>query len=204
MKQIALIGIGGGSCSGKTTLAKELAHRLGSNILPVDSYYRDLSHLSAAERAQWNFDHPDALEWPLLVDHLSLLAAGHSVPCPRYDFATHTRRTECRPIEPTPVVIVEGILALHAEIPTSAYRLQIFVDAAEELRLRRRILRDVAERGRTRESIQQQFDTTVQPMHLRFVEPTLQRADIVVDGRRPIGTLVEEILGAGIDLTIKA
>lgn len=203
MKHVGLIGIGGGSCSGKTTLAKELAGRLRSVILPIDSYYRDLSLLSAAEREQWNFDHPDALEWPLLVEHLSHLAAGESVLRPCYDFATHTRIKASRPVAPTEIVVVEGILALHDAIPLDLYRLRIFVDAPRELRLQRRVMRDVAERSRTPESIASQFDATVQPMHQRYVEPTRPLADLVVDGRRPVGDLADEILALGIDRAMR-
>lgn len=199
MENVGLIGIGGGSCSGKTTLAKELAGRLTSVILPIDSYYRDLSLLSAAEREQWNFDHPDALEWPLLVEHLKRLAVGENVLSPCYDFATHTRIKASRPVASAGIVVVEGILALHDAIPLDLYRLRIFVDAPRKLRLQRRVMRDVVERGRTPASIASQFDATVQPMHQRYVEPTRLQADLVVDGQRPIRELVDEILALGID-----
>lgn len=203
VKHVGLIGIGGGSCSGKTTLARELAGRLDSVILPLDSYYRDLSLLPAAEREQWNFDHPDALEWPLLVEHLTRLAAGESVQSPCYDFATHTRIRTSRPVAPAGIVVVEGILALHDAIPPDLYRLRIFVDAPRELRLQRRVMRDVVERSRAPASVASQFDATVQPMHQRYVEPTRLQADLVVDGQRPIGELADEILALGIDRALR-
>lgn len=192
----ALIGIGGGSGSGKTTLARELVESVDALVLSLDSYYRDLSHLTHEERALWNFDHPDALEWPLLAEHLTSLAAGESIARPEYDFSTHTRKPGGEILRPQQVVIVEGIFALHDAAPRSAYRLRIFVDAPEAVRLERRVIRDVIERGRTPESVEEQFDATVRPMHDKYVEPTRLSADLIADGQQPFASVIESITEA--------
>ncbi len=191
-----LIGVAGGSGAGKTCLARELAVALDASILSLDHYYRDLTALDPAERAARNFDHPDSLEWPLLVEHATALAAGRGVEAPVYDFAAHTRLAETQAIAPGQAVIIEGILALHDAALRRVYRLSIYVDAPEEVRFHRRLARDVGERGRTAESVFEQFERTVRPMHEQFVEPTRLHAGVVADGQRSFAPVVDQILQA--------
>lgn len=186
-----VIGVAGGSCSGKTTLARLLAARLPAGtgaLLSFDSYYRDLSHLPMEARGATNFDHPDILDDALFLEHLDRLVAGESVPSPQYDF-THHVRAAARVIEPPRVLVVEGILLLHWPAIRARLDRAVFLDAAPALRLTRRIARDVAERGRTEASVRAQFATTVQPMHEAFVQPTARHAHEVIDGE---ADLVEE------------
>ncbi len=190
-----IVGVAGGSGAGKTTLARELAAALDAPVLSLDSYYRDLAHLAPAERAAWNFDHPDALEWELLIAHVASLAAGVGVAAPVYDFATHTRRPDTQVIASGGAVVVEGIHALYEPALRAAYRTSVFVDAPEEVRLARRVERDVLRRGREAEYVREQFKRTVRPMHTRFVAPAQEHAAWTADGRRPFGPVVERVLG---------
>lgn len=189
------VGVAGGSGSGKSTLVARLGerfHEAGVCIVRQDDYYHDRSDLTLEERAALNYDHPDAVESGLLVEHVRLLKAGQTVSCPRYDFATHCRVGE-RPLEPRRLTIVEGILVLHWPALRDLMDVRVFVDAPAGLRLERRIKRDVHERGRTEESVRRQFSETVQPMHEEFVEPGRQYAGWVIPGDRPWGREVEDL-----------
>lgn len=179
------LAIAGGTASGKSCLTELLVKHLGEenvSVLLLDFYYRHLPKLSLAERAAMNFDHPDALELELLPVHLAKLKSGQSIEMPDYDFATHLRTSTVHQVPARPIVIVEGILALYLEEARAFYDLKIFIEASEEVRLTRRIARDVRERGRTRESVVQQWEQTVAPMHAQFCQPTKQFADVVLDG----------------------
>lgn len=178
-----LVGIAGGSCAGKTTLASEVAKRLAP--LPVgaiqfDSYYRDLSHLPMEERHRQNFDCLEILEWELLRDHLQALHRGETIRVPVYDYRVHNRSSAVREVSPAPVVMVEGILLFAVPSLVELLDLRVFLDAAADVRLARRIERDIRERGRTKESVIAQYLATVQPMHDRLVEPSKARADLLV------------------------
>ena len=182
MSNTLTIGIAGGTGSGKTTIAHNIAEVVGSAVvlLDHDAYYRDLSGISADERAKINFDHPDALENELLLEHLLSLKAGKCIEKPVYDFATHMRKEDTIRIESAPIVIVEGILPLAIPELRNALDIKIFVDTAADIRLIRRIRRDIEQRGRSFGSIRQQYYETVRPMHQAFVEPSKQYADLII------------------------
>jgi uridine kinase len=178
-----VLGIAGGTGSGKTTVAQKLVSALPAGaavLIDHDAYYRDRTHLPAAEREAVNYDHPDAIETELLVQHLALLRAGRPVETPQYDFREHARRPQTRHIDPTAVVVVEGILVLAEERLRAQMDLKLFVDTDADIRLLRRLQRDIEERGRTFEQVREQYDATVRPMHLAFVEPSKRFADIIV------------------------
>jgi uridine kinase len=178
-----VVGIAGGTGSGKTTVAKTIAAALpasGVAMVEFDAYYRDLPHMPPEARAQLNFDHPDALEIELLVEHLAQLKAGHAVDVPIYDFKHHRRRPESRRVEPAPVVIVEGILVFVDPRVRERLDMKIFVDTDPDIRVFRRIRRDMEQRGRTFESIREQYYKTVRPMHLQFVDPSKRWADLII------------------------
>ncbi len=178
-----VIGIAGGSGSGKTTVLQQIIQEFGPDpiaILDHDAYYRDLSHFSPEKRAQFNFDHPDALETDLMREHLDQLIAGEAVEKPVYDFTTHTRKPETETVEPRPVIIIEGILVLAESVLEERMDIKIYVDAADDIRLMRRIRRDMQERDRSIEGILRQYERTVRPMHLEFVEPSKREADIII------------------------
>lgn len=178
-----VIGIAGGTGSGKTTIAQHLAGGVASDdvtLIEHDAYYRDLSHLSAAERAVVNFDHPDALETSLLIEHLKELRRGRGVSVPVYDFATHTRRSMLRTVTPKPVVVVEGILVLADPALRELLDLKIYVDTDADIRVLRRVARDIERRGRNFESVCEQYYASVRPMHLTFVEPSKRWADVIL------------------------
>jgi len=180
---ILVIGVAGGTASGKTTVVEAILDRVGRERIAHiqhDSYYKDLSHLPLAERRRFNFDHPDALDTALLIQHLRELRQGHSVKVPTYDFATYCRLPETRTVHPRPVVIVEGILILAEPTLRDLIDLKIHVDTDADLRFIRRIKRDIAERGRTMESVIEQYLSTVRPMHLEFVEPSKRYADVII------------------------
>ncbi len=178
-----VIGIAGGSGSGKTTVLQRIIREFGSDpiaVLDHDAYYRDLSHLSPDERSEFNFDHPDALETDLMREHLDCLLEGEPIEKPVYDFTTHTRRNETKTVQPRPVIIIEGILVLAEVILEEQMDIKIYVDAADDIRLMRRIRRDLQERDRSIEGILRQYERTVRPMHLEFVEPSKREADIII------------------------
>lgn len=193
-----VLGVAGGSGAGKTTLVDGVVSRLGDRaaVLWFDEYYHDLVHLDPAERATVNFDHPDSLDGGLLIEHLDGLLAGRAVDVPVYDFSTHTRTTLTRRVEPRPVVVVDGILVLAVPEVRRRLDLAVFVDAPEAVRLARRMDRDVAERGRTPESVRAQFAATVGPMHDEFVAPSGGRADLRLDGTGDRAANVATVVGA--------
>lgn len=196
-----ILGLGGCSGSGKTTLARELTAQLNATLLPLDFYYRCLSHLPFEERVLHNFDHPDSLEHTLLVRHIEDLAENRSIERPIYDFTTHTRvpgRTET--IAPAPVLIVEGILALHYPRLRTLYDFSIYVNAPNEICLNRRIYRDMRERGRTEESVRAQFEATAKPMAEKYVIPSAQHATITVEGTDALDWSVEQVMNRLDDL----
>ena len=182
-RQPIIVGVAGGTGSGKTTIAQAIYTTLGPELvayIPHDAYYYDLSHLPLEERARRNFDHPDSLETSLLVQHLSALRAGQPVEIPIYDFATHTRRQETRRVTPKPIILVEGILVLAEPALRDLMDIKIFVDTDADIRFIRRLVRDINERGRTMESVIEQYLNTVRAMHLEFVEPSKRYADIII------------------------
>jgi uridine kinase len=192
-----IIGIAGGSGSGKTTIAHALAEQIGedncAHILH-DAYYRDLSDMAMEDRARVNYDHPDSLETELLVEHLHALMHGAAVEVPIYDFAVHNRSAEVDHVAPRPVVLVEGVLALAEATLREVMDLKIFVDTDSDLRFMRRLERDLNDRGRTRESVYEQYLATVRPMHMEFVEPSKAYADLVIPEGYNIGA-VSTVLG---------
>jgi uridine kinase len=195
-----IIGIGGGSGSGKTTIAESVIASVGADTVSLiqhDAYYRDLPHLDLEDRALVNYDHPDSLETELLIEHLHRLREGEPVERPVYDFTVHRRTAETVVVRPDPVVIIEGILVLSERELRDAMDLRIYVDADADLRLIRRLQRDVHERRRTVESVIAQYQETVRPMHLQFVEPSKRYADIIVPngGFNPgaVGTITSMI-----------
>jgi uridine kinase len=178
-----IIGIAGGTGSGKTTVVKKIQERLPSSqvvILPQDSYYKDSSDKPLEERLEMNFDHPDSIEWELLVKHLGELREGKEIQQPIYSYLTCTRATETIPIKPCKVVIVEGILVLTNPELRQLLDLKVFVDADADDRLIRVINRDIVERGRSVNKVMERYELTVKPMHEQFIEPTKRFADIIV------------------------
>ena len=178
-----VVGIAGGTGSGKTTVARTIAEALpdeGVAMLEFDAYYRDRPGLADETRAQVNYDHPDALEIELLVSHVDALRDGRAVEVPIYDFKTHRRHVETRRVEPAPVVVVEGILVLVDPRVRERLDMKIFVDTDSDIRVFRRIRRDMEQRGRSFESIREQYYRTVRPMHLQFVEPSKRWADLII------------------------
>lgn len=178
-----VVGIAGGTGSGKTTVARRIAGALPEGsvcTLEFDSYYRDRTDLTYDERCQLNFDHPDSLETELLIQHLTQLRAGHPVDVPGYDFKNHRRFAETRSLTPTPVIIVEGILVFVNERLRELMDIKLFVDTDPDIRIFRRIRRDIEQRGRTFDSVREQYYRTVRPMHLQFVEPSKRWADLII------------------------
>jgi len=191
-----IIGVAGGSGSGKTTVARAIHERLGKNaiFLDQDAYYADLGHLPLEERVLTNFDHPDALDTDLMVAHLEALAAGQAIEKPTYDFTRHTRAAETVRLEPRDVILVDGILIFADARLRQMFDMKVFVDVADDLRFIRRMQRDVSERGRSVESVVTQYLNSVRPMHLEFVEPSKRYADIIVPegGRNTIAVQMLE------------
>ncbi len=178
-----MIGIAGGTGSGKTTVAHKLAAAIPAGrvaLIDHDSYYKDQSTLAPDEREALNYDHPSALESDLLAAHLRTLRGGVAVELPIYDFATHTRKAETRRVDPAPVIIVEGILVFVEAAVREQLDIKIFVDTDADIRLMRRIRRDLEQRGRTFASVRDQYYATVRPMHLEYVEPSKRWADLIV------------------------
>jgi len=189
-----ILGIAGCSGSGKTTLARELAQQLNATLFPLDFYYRDLAHLTLDQRKQVNYDHPDSVENDLLAAHVAELAKGRSIDRPIYDFPAHTRVLgETERITPQPVVIVEGIFALHYEALRMLYDFSIYVDCPEDLCFKRRLSRDVKERGRTPESVKAQYEATAKPMARQFVQPSAKHASLRVDATGSLDWSVEQV-----------
>ena len=183
MTRPVIIGLAGGSGSGKSTILRRLLDELGPehvSVLEHDAYYKDLGGIPFEDRLRVNYDHPDSLQTPLLVSHIEQLLAGQAVNKPVYDFANHPRAGETQRIEPTPIIIVEGILVLAEPELTKQMDIRLFVDTDDDIRLIRRIRRDMVERGRSLESILEQYESTVRPMHIEFVEPSKRQADVII------------------------
>jgi uridine kinase len=178
-----VIGIAGGTGSGKSTVAKVIIDRVGTNhiaLLPHDAYYKDLANIEPAQRATINFDHPDSLETSLLVEHIKQLKNFQFIELPVYDFKTHNRTATTIHIEPQPVILVEGILILAEKGLRELFDVKIFVDTDPDIRFIRRLERDISERGRTSASVIHQYMETVRPMHQEFVEPSKRYADVII------------------------
>lgn len=178
-----VLGVAGGSGSGKTTVIERILGLVGRErvaLLRHDRYYHDLSHLPMAQRRTTNLDHPDSLDDELFLSHLDALIGGEPVATPTYDYAAYARMPGTQTVEPRAVVLVEGILLFSSRDIRRRLGIKVFVDAEADLRLLRRLRRDVAERGRTVESVLDQYETTVRPMHLEFVEPSKRYADVII------------------------
>ena len=193
------IGIAGGTASGKTTVARRLVERLGNHpvaVLDQDSYYRDLADLPLEERARFNFDHPDAFDTGRLVRHLTELRAGNPVEKPVYSFTQHTRTGETVRVNPGDVVILEGILVLALEPVRELLDVKVFVDSDADVRVLRRVSRDIKERGRDFDGVVEQYFRTVRPMHFGFVEPSKRYADIIIPHGGLNDIAIEMLAGA--------
>ena len=178
-----IIGIAGGSGSGKTTIAQSVVDAIGPDdvtLIQHDAYYRDQSHVAVEDRSKVNYDHPNSLETALLVSHLEELVAGRAIERPVYDFTVHNRSADTVTVEPHPAIIVEGILVLNEPALRDLMDLKVYVDTDADLRIARRWARDIEERGRTFDSVRDQYLQTVRPMHMQFVEPSKRYADIVI------------------------
>jgi uridine kinase len=178
-----VIGVAGGTGSGKTTVANEILQQVGAEhvaYIPHDAYYRELGHLSQEERTKVNFDHPDSLESELLVKHLKTLIEGQTIEVPIYDFTTHMRTERTRSVGPAPVVLVEGILIFVEPELCELFDVKLYIDTDADVRFIRRLQRDVQERGRSVESVCEQYLSTVRPMHMEFVEPSKRHADVII------------------------
>ena len=193
-----IIGICGGTGSGKTTIARSIVDAVGAgNVVLVeqDSYYRNLADMPLDERHQANFDHPDSLDSDMLVNHILRLKQGLSIEMPLYDFKTHTRSDQIEVIDPRPVVIVEGILIFAEPRVLDLLDVRVFVDTPDDIRLMRRLRRDINERGRTFERTLEQYERTIRPMHYEFVEPSKRHADIIIPEGAQTGVSVEFLCG---------
>lgn len=180
---VLLVGVAGGSGSGKSTIARSLVESLDSQHVTAiehDAYYNDVGHLPPEERARINFDHPESLDNELFCAHLDALRAGRSVEKPRYDFSTHSRLPETDRLDPSPVIVVEGILVLALPAIRERLDVKLYVDTDADIRLMRRIRRDLEHRGRTFAQVRQQYYESVRPMHLAFVEPSKRFADVII------------------------
>ena len=197
MTDVMILGIAGGTGSGKTTLAKNIADRFGDRIsvLRHDDYYKAHDEMSYKERSALNYDHPDAFDTPLLLSHIRALKRGESIESPIYDYTVHNRSKKTRTVTPSPVVLLEGILIFDSKQIVELLDMKIYVDTDADVRILRRILRDVKERGRTLESVVTQYLTTVKPMHEAFVEPSKKCADVIIPegGKNPVA--YEMIIG---------
>ncbi|MES2392425.1 MAG: uridine kinase [Acidobacteriota bacterium] len=194
-QQPVILGIAGCSGSGKTTLARELANQLEATLFPLDLYYRDLSQFPLDSRSKQNFDHPDSLESELFIAHIHALKQGLPIDRPIYDFTTHSRVANAFDrVHPTSFVVVEGIMALHWPELCSAYDFSVYVDAPDDLCLTRRIHRDMRERGRTEESVREQYAAAVKPMADLYVLPSQSRATMTVLGTDVLDWSIEQVL----------
>ena len=200
-----IIGVAGGSGSGKTTVAQELLRRVGADriaYLQHDSYYKDLRMLPSTEHSKINFDHPDTLETELLIKHIIALREFKAVEVPIYDFSTDMRKTETFTVEPRNVILVEGILLYVEPELRKLFDVKLFVDADADIRFIRRLHRDITERGRSTESVIEQYYATVRPMHLEFVEPSKRYADVIIpEGGHNVAAL--DMVTARIELLLK-
>jgi uridine kinase len=193
-----IIGICGGTGSGKTTIARAIVDAVGAKkvvLVEQDSYYRNLADMPLDERQQANFDHPDSIDSDMLVNHLMRLKQGLQVEMPLYDFRTHTRSDKIEIIEPKPVIIVEGILIFAEPRVLDLLDVRVFVDTPDDVRLMRRLRRDITERGRTFERTLDQYARTIRPMHFEFVEPSKRHADIIIPEGGQMGVSVELLCG---------
>ena len=197
--ECTVIGVAGGTGSGKSTFTNRLKQRFGEHISVIyhDSYYRRHDDIPFEERVHLNYDHPDALETDLLIRHVEELKKGHSIQCPVYDFAEHNRKEETIEIHPSPIIVVEGILALQDERLRELMDIKVFVEADADERFLRRVVRDVEERGRDIQGIIDQYLTTVKPMHYIYVEPTKYTADIIINSGQ--NDVAFDIVSAKID-----
>ncbi|WP_435184715.1 uridine kinase [Halobellus sp. EA9] len=198
-----VVGIAGGTGAGKTTVARLIAEGVGDSVtrIPLDNYYEDLSHLEFEEREQVNYDHPSAFEWEFLREQVSTLLEGQPIEMPVYDFERHNRTDEPERVEPTDVIVLEGIFALYDEDLNDMFDLRLYVETDADVRILRRIKRDVIERGRDLEGVIEQYLATVKPMHEQFVEPTKKHADLIIpEGANSVAvSLLEEKIRAEID-----
>jgi uridine kinase len=193
-----IIGICGGTGSGKTTIARAIVDAVGAKkvvLVEQDSYYRNLADMPLDERQQANFDHPDSIDSDMLVNHLMRLKQGLQVEMPLYDFRTHTRSDKIEIIEPKPVIIVEGILIFAEPRVLDLLDVRVFVDTPDDIRLMRRLRRDITERGRTFERTLDQYARTIRPMHFEFVEPSKRHADIIIPEGGQTNVSVELLCG---------
>lgn len=191
-----LIGIAGGTASGKTRLAKKIRSAVADDVVIItqDSYYKDLAHLPETERAKANFDHPDSTDFILLRNHLLALQEGKTIAVPQYSFHTHTREPSSEEVNPTRVVIVEGILVFSIPEIRELFDIKIFVDTAADVRILRRIQRDIDSRGRNLDSVIHQYLSTVKPMHDEFVEPNKRYADVIIPSVRDNSIAINMII----------
>lgn len=183
MDKITIIGIAGGTGSGKTTVVRKIVEALPPHhvaVVPLDSYYNDTTHMTDEERKAINFDHPDAFDWKLLTEHIKKLKNGEAIEQPTYSYIESNRQKETIHVEPKPVIIIEGIMALHHKKLRDMMDLKIFVDTDSDVRLIRNIRRDVVERGRTVEMVLDRYEKVLKPMHEQFIEPTKKFADLIV------------------------
>lgn len=183
MTKPLIIGVAGGSGSGKTTVVSTISQTLGSNkhlLLQHDLYYRDLKHLPFEERIKQNFDHPASLETELLIRHINALSEGYPIEVPQYDFSKHIRKEETTTITPKEVILIDGILIFSEPDLLELMDVKIFVDTDDDIRLLRRLKRDINERGRSVESVMEQYQKFVRPMHLEFVRPSKRYADVII------------------------
>jgi uridine kinase len=199
MSSSLVVGIAGGTASGKTTVARKIHEALSPSrvvLIDQDSYYKDLKHLSLDERREVNFDHPDAFDTELLVHHLKTLKAGVPIKKPQYDFVTSMRRDDLTEVNPADIILIEGILVLHIEQVRRELDLRIFVDAEDDVRIIRRLTRDIKERGRDFDHVVAQYFRHVRPMHMGFVEPSKRWADIIVPHGGNNDTAIDMLVGA--------
>ncbi|MBP1987524.1 uridine kinase [Halolamina salifodinae] len=198
-----VVGIAGGTGAGKTTVSRLITESVGESVtrIPLDNYYEDLSHLDMEARQEVNYDHPEAFEWELLRDHLRALSEGQAVEMPQYDFEIHNRKDERVTVLPTDVIIVEGILSLYDEAINDMLDLRLYVETDADVRILRRIKRDVIQRGRELEDVIDQYLSTVKPMHEQFIEPTKKHADLIIpEGANSVAVnLLEEKIQAEIE-----
>jgi uridine kinase len=178
-----VIGVAGGSGSGKSTVTRQVLASIGPEMAAVvmqDDYYLDQTHIAPDERHKTNYDHPDAFDWPLMMQHVKALRHGEAIEMPVYDFALHNRSSQTVTVKPAPVIVIEGLFALYDARLRKMMSLKLFVDTAPDVRFIRRLQRDISERGRSTQSVIDQYLETVRPMHKQFIEPTKREADVIL------------------------